>query len=407
MSTLSGSKLVLPLVPMHLKKKTKLTNMVTSPSQNALDQAVENGDVPRIREILLFSANSYSISDEEYRREVRRAVDSESSDVLRALLVPKVIAILHQSSLGEDKFLLHKACENGHTAISRILLDAGFKVDEHDSDGYMPLHKAALQGHCSTLEVLIQAHAIVNVRNHEDQAPLYIATFRGHAECVKALLKAGADINALNGKFGRTALHVAANQGYIEIVTALIEWKADIMMKSSSVKWTPLHYAHNYKDISQILLEVDRRLISTRSKQGSTPLNLAAMKGSTDVVEFLINRGSEIDTADSDGLTPLHNALLARCTGIAKLLIENGATPNICDKNGNTPLHLAGGELYIKAVNFIAVDDCVEISHLLLRRGASLERARLQLNTLLGAALYTKSFKKLESVLDLKEVNAN
>lgn len=92
----------------------------------------------------------------------------------------------------------------------------------------------------------------------------------------------------------------------------------------------------------RMLLELDATLIEARDKDGSTPLHCAVWKGHQAAVEFMVERGADVNVQNQNdhwGTTPLHAAAHANQAAIAEMLIERGADVNARDLKGKTPLH--------------------------------------------------------------------
>jgi hypothetical protein len=70
----------------------------------------------------------------------------------------------------------------------------------------------------------------------------------------------------------------------------------------------------------------------------NTCLNLSTDKGHTELVKWLIEIGSPLDTKNMAGLSALRRASFKGNTEIVKALLEAGADPNIVDKDGRSPL---------------------------------------------------------------------
>jgi ankyrin repeat protein len=89
------------------------------------------------------------------------------------------------------------------------------------------------------------------------------------------------------------------------------------------------------------LLESNAGLIGARDSDGSTALHCATWKGHEDVVQWLLDAGTDINAHnDNDhwGTTALHAAAHANHTKIAQRLIDVGADVNAQDRAGRTPL---------------------------------------------------------------------
>ena len=77
----------------------------------------------------------------------------------------------------------------------------------------------------------------------------------------------------------------------------------------------------------------------SRSLTGMTPLCLAIKSGNTDLVDFLIKKGADVNMGDGWGRTPLHYSVGTGQVGTTEILLRHGAIANAEDDNGNTPLH--------------------------------------------------------------------
>ena len=77
---------------------------------------------------------------------------------------------------------------------------------------------------------------------------------------------------------------------------------------------------------------------------GNSPVHWAAVKGHTNVVEFLISKRFPVGTKNKDGDTPLHWAASGGHDDAANMLIDAGADVWAKNKDGTTPLHFAAAE---------------------------------------------------------------
>ena len=78
------------------------------------------------------------------------------------------------------------------------------------------------------------------------------------------------------------------------------------------------------------------------SKQGLTPLMLAAVAGNVGAAEVLIGKGADVNQrGGSIGITALHAAISTRKAVSVNWLLAHGADPNLAAADGSTPLILA------------------------------------------------------------------
>ena len=78
-----------------------------------------------------------------------------------------------------------------------------------------------------------------------------------------------------------------------------------------------------------------------RTKDGETPLHMAASTGHADAIGALFKAGADPGARDRDGETPLHEAALFGNADAIGALLKAGADPGARDKDGFTPLHRA------------------------------------------------------------------
>ena len=84
---------------------------------------------------------------------------------------------------------------------------------------------------------------------------------------------------------------------------------------------------------------------------GFAPLHLAVQSGDADIVEMLIEAGSNVDVIDGkSGRTPLFHAAEANLTHIASLLLHKTACVNIANYAGSTAVNAASGRGFLELV---------------------------------------------------------
>ena len=116
---------------------------------------------------------------------------------------------------------LHQAAQNGHSAIAKLLLDAGTNPNIQDEFGNTPLHDAVLWGHENVAKLLLNAGANPDIRNDGGTVPLHNAARWGRDAVAKLLLEAGAN-QTIKDEFG-APLHLAAFWGRDAFAKRLLE----------------------------------------------------------------------------------------------------------------------------------------------------------------------------------------
>ncbi len=89
------------------------------------------------------------------------------------------------------------------------------------------------------------------------------------------------------------------------------------------------------------LLKAKPDLLARRNRLNETALHFLAVENYPKGVEFLCNRGAEVNSVDFSKATPLLHAASLGYEEVVWILLNHGANPNIQDHTGETPLSSA------------------------------------------------------------------
>lgn len=166
----------------------------------------------------------------------------------------------------EDFF---SAIDSDRPRVIQSLLQRGFDPNTVNENGHYGLMLAIAAESWEVAKVLVSHPATdVNVRNSADETPLMLAALKGNLELCTLLIERDADVN----KKGWAPLHYAATSGGRPVVRLLLD-----------------HFAY----------------IDAESPNKTTPLMMAALYGTMDSVNTLIEAGADLSVKNSLGLTAL------------------------------------------------------------------------------------------------------
>lgn len=194
-------------------------------------------------------------------------------------------------------------------------------------------------------------------KNSPEQNQFFTAIKQGQLQTVEQMAQdCPALLTALDyGEFGGTCLNlVAGHRANFEMVRLLVKLGADINQKSDwwAGPWSPAMLAHYYFDngiceylIDQgaeldvhlaagicdtrtlaHLLNNDPKLIHARGGDGCMPLHFA---GSIKTVDFLLERGANLEARDIDHFSTPVQWAAGRNIEVAQHLFQRGAKPDI------------------------------------------------------------------------------
>lgn len=215
----------------------------TAPQRAMLD-AIRDGDLDRVRDLVAGDASSASATLDNGVSAVLLSAYHRRLDIARTLIEAG-------APVG-----LYEACAMGMLSDVRDALDRDAEgANSFSPDGHTPLGLACFFGHLEIAELLLSRGASPNTesRNFQRVAPIHAAAAAGSYPILKLLLDAGANPRKEQDS-GFTALHAVAAQGDIQSVRLLVERGANV---------------------------------SARTQDGRMPVALAAEQGHHDVVQFL------------------------------------------------------------------------------------------------------------------------
>ena len=217
------------------------------------------------------------------------------------------------------------------------MTERGANLDLGDKHGRTPFFLACSSGNLETARFLLKTmrekeHDCTTTAMNDGRTPLSKAAGRGHVEIVKMLLEEVHVVSAINVQETarkRTALHWAAYNGRTEVVDVLLQKGADATIEDSNGKTALALCGQGWaKDKSGDRVPIIITLVDHDRETAANDAELmatAAIKGSTKVIEKLLNAKAHPSKQDEHGWTPLQLAKQYGNTDAATLLAKRGA----------------------------------------------------------------------------------
>lgn len=201
------------------------------------------------------------------------------------------------------------------------------------------------------------------------QLELLIAVKNNDIIAVNALLKENVNPNFVDEE-GHSPLHRAVLNNNLDVVNVLLSYKdidteIKLPYEASVDDWylggaTPLlvaSYTGN-ADIVNALIEAGSDIRAKDDIDGATTIHIASANGNNEVINILLNKDNTlINEADSMKDTPLHWASIKNQTDTISLLLANGADTKLTNSDGNTVLHYAAMYGDVNTVNVLLEAD--------------------------------------------------
>lgn len=367
-----------------------------------LFKACEQGNIETVKNLIDLGVNVNAVYEKVGWTPLMISIIKKNFDIVD-LLIKSGADIHFTDDKGNSPFIL--ACLSKNISLITTLIKLGVDVNRR-SDEWSPLYICALSNNLELLNLLVDAKVNLNAPIYKGGAALLVAAFSGDIKFIKKLIEFGIDVNLIDDA-GKSALDVGCSKGNTELVQVLLDAGADVNHPTVLISAV----AGGKKEIIQMLLNKKINNINILSKNGFTPLMLASLVGSNEIVKMLANAGADINIENDKGETAISLAEKNKQTKIVKYLkslkkpvknqcqgnwieINDGFTIELIKKDENCIIS-RNGHLNLTAI-FNKEKKIFEISYFQDFYIMKFENDRLILS---GDNINTKIFKQISNTL--------
>ncbi|XP_029439484.1 ankyrin repeat and KH domain-containing protein 1-like isoform X2 [Rhinatrema bivittatum] len=332
-------------------------NAQSSTGNTALTYACAGGFVDVVKVLLKEGANIED-HNENGHTPLMEAASAGHVEVARVLLEYGAGINTHSNEFKESALTL--ACYKGHLDMVRFLLEAGADQEHKTDEMHTALMEACMDGHVEVARLLLDSGAQVNMPADSFESPLTLAACGGHVELAALLIERGANLEEVNDE-GYTPLMEAAREGHEEMVALLLAQGANINAQTEETQETALTLAccGGFSEVADFLIKAGADI----ELGCSTPLMEAAQEGHLELVKYLLAAGANVHATTATGDTALTYACENGHTDVADVLLQTGADLEHESEGGRTPLMKAARAGHLCTVQF------------LISKGANINRA--------------------------------
>ena len=305
---------------------------------------------------------------------LQRAVENDHTALVNSLI--QAGAHIDALLLKNKKFqaYLVKVIEDNDLALVQLLTKNKNLLATPIVQNLCFIHVAAEKGRLDAIKIILKAHPdLLNQTDKFNQPPLFWAAGSRDEEMVNYFLSLGADLNKATNRpsspnHGKTALHWAVDSDHKAIVDSLLkagaaidrlilendEFQAylaaliddnnealvQVLTNNKIALTTPIatnlcfiHLAAQKGRLGfiKIILKKHPDLLNHTDEFNQTPLLWAASGGHTEVVDYLLSLGADLNNATDrpdepdDGKTALHWAVDGGHSTVVESLLKAGA----------------------------------------------------------------------------------
>ncbi|XP_046548455.1 ankyrin-3-like [Haliotis rubra] len=301
-------------------------------------------------------------------------LDGEDNNILHVACMEgnlEIVKYIHSQNIididsrgGNGTTPLMSAALFGKKEVFRFLLETGADMSQEDDDGENTLHVSCKGGNVDIVKhVLTRKVVYINSTDNNDITPLMLAAGYGNQVVFHLLIERGADTSARDDT-DRTILHWACRGGNVKIVNGILTQNIVDINSNDRNEMTPLLLAayHGKREVLGLLIEQGANTLAV-DHESRNSLHHSCTGGQVDTVKYVLNQSIvDINSKDDEEMTPVMLAAYHGKREVFDILVKQGADLSVVDEDGDNILHVACRGGNVKIVNYILMQNIVDIN---------------------------------------------
>nr|WP_297917126.1 ankyrin repeat domain-containing protein [uncultured Allomuricauda sp.] len=319
-----------------------------NPSIEQIEKDIDSGNDVSQLNAYAFDAVCYAFLEK---------VDNETIKYLLSKKGNEVNKLTH-----DGRTYIFWAAYKDNLEMMQYLVDRGAKADVIDSHGYSLLNFSAVTGQTNTaLYDFILSHGAKpteDMNREGANALLLVAPFAKDFAIFDYFQKLGLSINDVD-KEGNGIFEYAAKGGNVAILQKLVDKGISFKTGEESSGNAVLMASQgtrgkqNTSEVYQYLEDLGLKVDATDESNRNALHFLAYRNKDTEVLNFFLKRGVDVNHQDKEGYTPFMNASNYNSLEVVKLLATKVTDIDLADNEGKTALARAVSRNSVDVVNFL------------------------------------------------------
>ena len=297
--------------------------------------AVFYGHLDMMQLIVKQDARAISEKEKNGRRAIHYAACHPNVDVIKWLVEQGALPLVRDLF---DMEPIQYAALMGNRAVVEYLVSLGIDLRAVYNQGRQLVHYAAA-GSVDCIEWLAEKGMSIDVIDALGRQPLCYAIIKRNMPMVRWLIDQKNDLFKVDSN-NKGLIDYAVETGDTEIVAYLLSKGMTVKPQQAGLLVHKAARNGHLEMIQMLAHEYGENILQAADDKGMQAIHVAAAAGQKDVVEYLINRGTDKCVRDKNGFQPIHYAV-GRSMKIVDYLCSLGVNIKSVDSRGVQPIHLA------------------------------------------------------------------